>query len=268
MSDNNHENKNKYTVDMRGRFRASGSKSQNTSKPSGNIGTIWAEQEKLEKEELLLQKQAKEKKTQLNKERKQKISNATSKITKSTKEVSKSGFARIKSNKKAVVGAALVAVLMVGVFSFSTFNNSEDSTDILGQSTTADLPIVDDLPRENPDFRLLFPNGTDASNYDVVRISPPDADASYTYLDRFTDEGQIFKVTQQEVPDNFDLPGTATDFQATNIIQVDENIIYHGYSEKGGIQSVLFLKEGKLVSIRSPQRFADDQWANYFISLQ
>jgi hypothetical protein len=75
-------------------------------------------------------------------------------------------------------------------------------------------------------------------------------------------------VTQQEVPKKFDLEKTATEFQATDIIQIDDNKIYHGYSEKGGIQSLIFIKNDKLITIRSPEKFTDDQWAGYVISLQ
>ena len=100
-----------------------------------------------------------------------------------------------------------------------------------------------------------------------MRISPPEAAPSYTYLDQMMDSDSIFRVTQQEIPADFDLSKAAVDLQATSIIQIDDMQVYHGYSEKGGIQSLLFIKNEKLVFIRSPQKFIDDIWASYILSL-
>ena len=172
----------------------------------------------------------------------------------------------VKSHKKLATGLASVAVvLFVGIISYSLVNPNPTAT--LGDSNVS-LPITDQLPREKPSFPILYPSNKSSEDFDVVRISPDGADVSYTFLDRFTDDGQIFKVTQQEVPDNFNLEKVSTDFQATNVIQVDENKIYHGYSEKGGVQSLIFIKNKKLVTVRSPEKFTDDQWAAYYISLE
>jgi hypothetical protein len=274
--------------DMRFRFKER-PKQPNTTKrepkqtsESGSIFGVWEEQrrlqaedEKMAKELAETKKKAKELQKTLRKNRYGEVSKKTNQKTKQTvdsfKTYSKKFYEKVssllKQNKKITYAAAGVFVLVVSMAVITGSFNSDESTSTLGEST-AQIPIADDLPREKPEFKLIFPNGNKSSDYDVVRISPPEADASFTYLDRFTEDGQIFRVTQQEIPGNFDLAKTATDFQATSIIQVDENVIYHGYSEQGGVQSILFIKDKKLISIRSPQKFSDDQWAGYYLSLK
>jgi len=273
--------------DLRFRFKPN-QKQQSTPKRepqpelnSGSIFGIWdeqrrlqAEDEKIAKELAEAKKKAKELQRTLRKNRygdlNQQANTFTRKFIEDTKDFSSKYssklFSIIRNYKKISYGIVGVFAIFLSVMVFNNILKSNDNTGTLGDST-ATLPVVEDLPREKPSFSILYPEGNSPSDYDVVRISPPDANASYTYLDRFTDDGQIFKVTQQEVPENFDLAKTATDFQATSIIQVDDNIIYHGYSEQGGIQSIIFIKGKKLISIRSPQKFSDDQWANYFLSL-
>lgn len=255
--------------------------SQKASDSAGIFG-IWDEQRRIQEEDERIVKdlsEAKKKTKELQKTlRKNKfndLSNQTSEavaslISKTKIFIKKLTFRitkLLKHHKRLTYAGVGVFVLLVSAAILNSFIGSKDVTDTLGDSTAA-IVVADDLPREKPAFPILYPGGKTSEDFDVVRISPPEADASFTFLDRFTEDGQIFRVTQQEIPNNFDLAKTATDFQATGIIQVDGNPIYNGYSESGGIQSVLFLKEGKLVSIRSPQRFADDQWANYYISLQ
>ena len=172
--------------------------------------------------------------------------------------------------KKPVIAIfiALPFIIVATILVLNNNNTEQSQTATLGESN-AKIPIADALPREKPStFSLLLPQNLSESDYDIVRISPDDADASYTYLDRFTDSGTIFRVTQQQVPENFNLQEVATDFQATSIIQVDDITVYHGYSERGRVQSLLFIKEDVLVTIRSSEKFDDDQWASYVISLQ
>jgi hypothetical protein len=248
----------------------------------GSIFGIWDEQRRMQAEEEKMalelaetKRKAKELQRTL---RKHRYGEASSAITLSSKKYlnklltySKKVYIKTKSlirhNKKPAFGLlSLLIIITVGFVGYSNIK-SDDSTSTLGESTARN-PIAEDLPREKPGFSLLLPSGSKTEDYDIVRISPDEADASFTYLDRFTDDGQIFRVTQQEIPDNFDLSKTATDFQATSVIQIDDNVIYHGYSEQGGVQSLIFIKDNKLISIRSPQKFADDLWASYVISLQ
>jgi hypothetical protein len=270
--------------DMRFRFKEK-PKQPNTSKrepkqttDSGSIFGVWEEQRRLQAEDEKMAKELAEAKKKAKELQKTLRKNKYGELNKQTKDFSTKFitdiknfssklFSSAKQHKKIAYTLSGVFVVLISVTVVSGFIKTNDSTATLGDSTSSELKIEDDLPREKPDFGLLFPAGNNSDNYDVVRISPPEADASYTYLDRFTDDGQIFRVTQQEIPDSFDLAKTATDFQATSIIQVDDNVIYHGYSEKGGVQSILFIKDKKLISIRSPQKFNDDQWAAYYLAL-
>jgi hypothetical protein len=267
---------------MRGRFNYQ-KREGFVPKSEGGIFGIWDEQRRMQAEEDKMAKElleAKRKAKELQKSlRKHRYGETKNEFTDKFKNylsnyllIVNNFIARTKSivlfNKKlSSVVTAVFVIALGGIFGLSQINSSSTAT--LGDSiSSSTIPVGSELPREKPDFTLLFPEGTNSSDYDVVRISPSEADPSYTYLDRFTENGQIFKVTQQEIPSSFDLAKTATDFQATSIIQIDDSVIYHGYSEKGGIQSILFVKDNKLISIRSPEKFADDLWASYYLSLK
>lgn len=245
---------------------------KSTPSSSASLSSIWAEQKQIAREEALEQqryRQAKKEaralrksivKNQLGTRFEQVISRYDSAI-----DVTRAFLGRAYAQKVVRKGVVAVIVLIAGFVSFSAINKDNSSTQTLGETTLTES--VADLPRETPVFSLLVPAGSDLEDFDIVRISPAESSPSYTYLDSFTDNGPIFRVTQQEVPKDFNLANTATDFQATSIIQIDDNVVYHGYSEKGGIQSLIFIKDNKLISIRSPQKFSDDTWAGYIISL-
>lgn len=246
------DNKTKIPIDsIRDRMKSS-------PKSNAGIGDIWLKQRRTEKEELIERKRRKLVKKQKLKQQKD---NQKKKIVKSKELV------RVHSKRKfAVLVGIVIGVLSVVLVKVIVFDNNS-VTGTLGESVDSSVS-QEELPREKPVFSLLFPTGSNADEYDVVRISPPESEASYTYLDRFTEDGQVFRVTQQEIPDNFSLAKIATDFQATSIIRIDDNIVYHGYSEKGGVQSLLFIKDNKFIAIRSPQKFSDDAWVGYITSLK
>lgn len=240
------------------------------------IFSLWEEQKRIESEDKKMQdelKQTKQRAKELKRTlREQQYGEFYSSASAKSKELSESAVkvykkstAFVTVNRKVSFGFAALLVIVFGVAQFS---RNPDSSKTLGERTSNSLTIADqELPREKPKFSLLYPEGENTDNYDVVRISPPEAEASYTYLDRFSEDGQIFRVTQQEIPKDFDLAKIATDFQATSVIQVDATTVYHGYSESGGVQSLIFIKDDKLLTIRSTQKFSDDQWASYVVSL-
>lgn len=118
-------------------------------------------------------------------------------------------------------------------------------------------------------FEMLFPGGASRDDYDVVLISPQGADPAYTYLDQVNGpNGPVMRVTQQVVPAEFSLADVATGFNATEEIQVDDITIYHGYASNENVQSLLFIKSGLLVTIRSSGQLPDDVWAAYVANLQ
>jgi hypothetical protein len=248
-----------------------------------NIFSIWDEQRRMEAEEEKMarelsetKRKAKELQKTLRKHKYGEINTATNRNVKKLLiifikyckiiKLKITSFSLLKTKKKFITFAMAIFITIgaIGYFFINSDNNSPVQT--LGE-ISIENNVAEELPRETPKFPILYPNGTSPDQYDLVRINPEGSDTSYTYLDRFTEDGQIFNVTQQKVPDSFDLQKTATNFQATNVIQVDENIIYHGYSERSGVQSIFFIKNQNLVSIRSPQKFSDDQWTAYFLSL-
>lgn len=257
----------------RDRWRAVGKRTQG----SDDIFKMWEDQRKMQAEDKRIEKElaeAKKKTRELKKtlyknkfgEQKNKSKDVVTKSTKIAKKHLNNAYEKAKNNPKKLALAGLLVAVAVGGYAFINRNTSQTGT--LGDTVESGLKIQDDLPREKPAFSLLFPDGKTASNYDIVRISPQEAAASYTYLDRFSEDSQIFRVTQQEIPNNFNLEEAATGFQATSIIEVDGNKIYHGYSESGGIQSILFIKKDKLILIRSTQKYSDDQWAAYYLALK
>lgn len=262
--------------DLRNRFR-SVLKEDNES--SDDIFSIWDKQKKMQLEDKKIsqeleeaKKRAKELKKTLRKhqlgEKKdsllQSFNSVQSKINKTNTEKI---IIKLRSTKRKKIAVLVALLAVVTPIVLGNIIGDRDKKATLGESSTK-IPIEDELPRETPkDFTLLLPNGVDESEFDIVRISPDNSDPSYTYLDRFSEDSSIFRVTQQEVPEDFDLQKVATDFQATQIIQVDDIQIFHGYSEKGRIQSLFFVKKDNLFSIRSSEKFSDDLWASYVISL-
>jgi hypothetical protein len=252
-------------------------------KESDDLFRVWAAQKrmqaqdkKIEAEIKAAKKRAKALKKALKKHRfgeqgkaTRQISRAYGSVKGQASKLAPKRFPAISRSKKPLAGAA--AIVVVAGISLYLFGNAtppqNTTTGTLGE--TSGNPIAtQDVIRETPVFDLLFPAGSNEELFDVARTSAPGAAASYTYLDRFEPEGAIFRVTQQEIPDEFDLAKVAAAFQATNVIQLDDTPIYHGYSERGGVQSLIFLKANRLISIRSPQKFSDDQWVTYVLSLR
>lgn len=184
----------------------------------------------------------------------------------------------IKKHKR--VAATVGTLSLVVIVLFFSRNKSEPKyiTDTLGASsissnqvanTEEDIKIVE---KEETDFTLLFPDGKNQDALEVALISPPSNDPVYAYIDDLG--GQKIQISQQRLPESFNkerdtkLQALAKDFQATNVISVDESNLYHGYSEKTKVQSVIFIKNNTLVFISSPQKQSDDVWVAYYLSLK
>ncbi len=269
--------------DIKNRFK---SVQRNDEETTDDIFSIWKKQDEMQKEDKKLneelleaKKKAKELKKTLRKHQYGKSKEAVNtalyrrKVANFIKDVSEfisrlTSRLKIVSRRQSVYAlTAIIGVVMIG-FIITAQGGKEDSRDTLGDSSSSVNTSVE-LPRETPsDFDLLLPDGSADSEYEIVRISPEGAEPSYTYLDKFSSNSNLFRVTQQKVPEGFDLNATATGFQATDIIQLDDTKIYHGYSEEGNIQSLLLVKEDVLITIRSNGKFSDDLWVSYITSLQ
>lgn len=269
--------------DLRQRFKSSKKSGKSTPLDSGSIFGIWAEQNRMQAEEEKMarelaetKKKAKELSKTLRKHRYgevkeeslQKIKHYKSSVIKHAAKTSKAIKKRALLKKKLSIGITFFAVGIIGYLAFAQFNPNTSAT--LGESKDNPNPLVnpDLLPVEKPKFSILVPAGATQEDLDIKRTNPPESATSYTFIDSLEGSEVLFQVTQQEVPANFNLQKTATDFQATNIIQIDDNKIYHGFSDKAKIQSLIFVKNRKLVLISSPQKLSDDQWVGYITGLR
>jgi hypothetical protein len=252
-----------------------------------DIGKLWDEQSKKDKKIEKLENDYKNTKKRLRDTRKELLKEnfdlselqiklvATSRTVWShTNKMLRQALSWLKSAPKwATIGITVLLVVIVYAGQRSDNQGSETlGSSINGVSSAVDSTNTPELLKATTDsleFELLYPASSDKELYDIARLSPDGVAPAYTYPDRLSDDGTIFRVTQQQVPPTFSLAQTAEDFQATNVIQVDDNnVIYHGYSGDGRTQSLLFLKKDLLISIRSPEKLSDDQWTGYFLSLQ
>lgn len=256
--------------DLRDRWRAV---KKTQAEKSDNLFSFWEDQKRMQAEDKKLEqdlaeakKKAKELRRELYKnkfgESKISLSKHSDKLAKEAKVKTNKAWKLAKSRKKLSFGmAAAVLAIAVGVGILTTRGSNE----VLGEKTEENLQD-DGRINSPPPFEPLYPAGESSNVLSAVTRSTPSAEVIYTYKDSV---GEIeVEVTQQKVPDNFDLEKAATDFQATSIIQVDDTKVYHGYSERGDTQSLIFIKDDKMVLIRSPRKLADDQWAAYVASLK
>jgi hypothetical protein len=169
--------------------------------------------------------------------------------------------------RKVYLSIALVIITLIIGVNISNNNNNGDK-DVLGGTT--DIK-TDELVEEKPTFKALLPIGKTEKDLSFKRVSPQNSDPSYVYIDQL--EGKQINVTQQLLPEKFkndqdsELEKLARDFQATNVIQIDGNKIYHGYSEKANVQSLIFIKNNLLVLIRLSGKISDESWVSYISTL-
>lgn len=139
-------------------------------------------------------------------------------------------------------------------------------------NTTAGGASSNKLPQETPEFDILMPGNKPYERFNIVRVSPGSDNPAYTYIDSI--DSVDVKVSQQKLPKQFEynpeleLERVAKDFQATDIIQIDESKVYHGLDDATKTQTVIFIKDGLLVFIISPEKLSDDTWAGYILGLQ
>lgn len=242
--------------------------------PDDDIGEIWEDQKRMQAEDRKLEKDLREAKMKARELKKELYKNKFGESTTKTTEFFANGLEKIKGHAKKLYYWTLknrkfslpAALLLIGMLGWSLFGAKVSNPQTLGDSSK--VYTDQELVREKPAFSLLYRSGTTSDQYDVVRISPAGSEPSYTYLDRFNEKSPIIRVTQQEVPKDFDLKEAATNFQANNIIQIDGENVYHGYNDKVNVQSLIFIKNKKLIFISSPQKFNDDQWVAYITSLR
>lgn len=230
-----------------------------------DIGDIWADQKRLRKEQIALEKTKK----------KQPIKPLNVALT-NIKHIPKSSYLKkflsiAASRPKASLLVAVV-VLAFGLKLISG-NGSSGQQKTLGDSTNASNELPDDGRIEQPpEFDTLFPIDKSPEALESVTRKSPDGSIIFTYKDSI--ENIDIEVTQQKLPDSFksapaaELEKIAKSFQATSVIQLDDQIIYHGTSEKNNVQSLVTTKDGLLIFIKASRKISDDSWVAYFTTLQ
>lgn len=243
--------------------------------PPQDIGRVWHEQKKLTEERWKLGPEdksifedAKKKLIRVVLKTKKRVHHRVS--FKGAKNLVLLIKTKIKSKPKtySAIGLAVIALLPI----FLTMGSSKrtDEPKSLGVAVEASAGSNDGKTDEKPSFSILHPNGKEEL-LEVTRKTPTGV-LLHTYRD--TVEGAEVEVTQQELPESFkssptaELEKMAKNFQATDIIQIDEAFVYHGLDEKTRVQSLFTIKNNVLISIRSNVKLSDDTWAGYILSLQ
>ena len=239
-----------------------------------DIREVWSEQRHINKK----QEKAFEEKIRKLKSSYKKIKSKAS-SPKLLKKVKTSKLHKVKlptklKNRKAymsIIGLFLV-IAVTGIIKV-TSSKKISSTDTLGASTQASNIAQQDIPEvKTTDFDLVWPAGKSEKDFKIVKISPQGNEPVYTYVDKFA--GADIKISQQKLPDSFKsdrdqkLLDLANSFQATNIIQIDDSKVYHGFSEKTKVQSLILIKKDLLIFISSTQKLNDDDWAGYITALK
>jgi mRNA-degrading endonuclease HigB of HigAB toxin-antitoxin module len=237
--------------------------------PARDIGTIWSELEVIKKQEAAA-KAAKKNQTKIKlknlfKKLKNKKLLSAIVVKKVIKLINKTTFLKRKM-VLGFVGATVAIILLIRIQ-----GNDPSITSTLGSQDNT-TSISGDLIQEDPSIPILLPSGKSREDVDLRRVSPNNSAPSYVFIDNL--EEKTINVSQQEIPDRLkidqsvELEKLAKEFQATNIVQVDENKIYHGFAEKANKQSIIMVKDSMLILISVQGRVSDDSIASYYISLK
>lgn len=177
-----------------------------------------------------------------------------------------------QASKKNITIGSVAAVAIVGLVLGGVLLNRDtpETPQSLGVSSNGNQQIAaPELPDEDPSFELLYREPYTKEDYRIVRSSPEGNTPAYTFIDR-VDQTEV-RITQQQIAaiEGFSGVGEAAEnFQATDVIQVDGENIYHGVNERSGVQSLITTKNGILILISSPRQLPDEVWVGYVTSLQ
>lgn len=170
-----------------------------------------------------------------------------------------------KISKRWVIAAGLAVLLAAAAFAtYKLFIQDEPK---VVQGVLAEGEVS-----QTPDFATVLPEGKDVEDLGGwARISPPDKDPAFAYVDVL--DGVQLNVSQQQLPNNFkqdkdgELAKLAEQFSANQKITVGENVVYIGTSSKGP-QSVITSIDGLLILIKSSGPLNNEQWSGYIDSLE
>lgn len=122
---------------------------------------------------------------------------------------------------------------------------------------------------DDPSFSIVTPGG---KKFEGIERTTPSNTQVFSYKDTIDSVG--VEVTQQPMPESFSsdrdnkLQQLANSYYMGSIIQIDDNKIYHGLSEKTGTQSVVLIKGDVLIFMRIDKKVSDDALMEYIVALK
>lgn len=167
------------------------------------------------------------------------------------------------------ISVAILALCVLTAWYFLSRHQSTLSSQTSSSSSNSSNAPV--LEKGTPDYDTVVPKGRTAATINWTRVSPPDHNAVYTYVD--TVDKATLNVSEQPVPDNFKSNPTtsieqlASSYNATQKLTVGTVTVYIGTSTKGP-QSTIFIKNNVLVLIKTDTALTTDQWIAYISNLQ
>lgn len=173
-----------------------------------------------------------------------------------------------KNHKKSTIGVVAVsAIVLVSVTSliFSNSNNKKiEVSEVQGATQENKIPT-----NVTPDFATLVPADKSIEQLGgFARVSPENAAPAFAFKDTISDVPVI--VTQQKKPeqlsDQLKIEELAKSFNATKQVQIDQNVLYIGKSEKGP-QSAIYVKDDLLVLIKAEREVNEIDWVQYVTNL-
>lgn len=203
----------------------------------------------------------------------QRVGNATSHLSKNVRE----RVGRRLIDRRQSVFMVAGALLAIAAVAFIVGGNRQDSDTprSLGISEGQDSVGTDNIfPIDEPSFMPLFPADFEERDIEVSQRRR-NVDEYVTYRDTI---GQTpATATQQFAPE--DVRGDAGLEQlenlakslpvpATDIIVVDDTMVFVGYDSSSARQSVLFLKEGVLFFITAEGQITEQELVAYILQLE
>lgn len=166
----------------------------------------------------------------------------------------------IMQHKKILIILTVVVMIVIGGGIYSHLSHDNQVNDPPPQKTS------------RLDYQTILPPGKSIQQLGGwQRVSPPEATPVYAYEDQI--DGVGIYVSQQPLPDTFmentgdKLDELAKGFNATSQLDMEGGQLYVGTSAKGP-QSVMLIKNGLLILIKSQQKISNDAWVQYVETLK
>jgi hypothetical protein len=174
-------------------------------------------------------------------------------------------FRGLFSTKRSIIATCIAAVILISV--------SVAASSVHQQNLAKKASASGDQHKilENLEYQTVLPDNKSIDSLGGwKRVSPPNTDAVYAYIDAI--DGIAISVSQQPLPASFkdDSDGQVAElakkFDATDKLTAGDTKVYYGTSAKGP-QSVIFTKNGLLILMKSQAKIDPNSWAKYIKSL-